>query len=94
MRNRPAAVFDNKHSKVKDDKDHFPIDTIGRGRNALAQCEKYTSAPSWWKGSLKELQNAVSRAVHIKYPSIKSEKKKKADLEMFIKSLANVSSQR
>lgn len=77
MRNKPAAVFDNKYPKVKDDKDHFPIDTIGRARNALARSHQYKAAPPWWKGSLKELQNAVSRAVHSEYPSIKSEKKKK-----------------
>lgn len=83
MRNKPAAVFDNKHSKVKDDKDHFPIDTIERARNALARSHQYSSAPSWWSGSLKELQNSVSRAVHSKYPSIKSEKKtKKAGIQI------------
>lgn len=88
MRNKPAAVFDNKHPKVKDDKDHFPIDTIGRGRNALARSHQYSKAPSWWSGSLKELQNAVSRAVHSKYPSIKSEgKKKKAGMEALLESL-------
>ena len=70
VRNRPAAVFDDKHPKVKDDKDHFPIDTIGRARNALARSHQYSSSPSWWSGSLKELQNAVKRAVKKKYPSI------------------------
>lgn len=88
MRNKPAAIFGDKHPKVKDDKDHFPIDTIGRARNALARSHQYTSAPSWWKGSLKELQSAVSRAVHSKYPSIKiSDKKKKAGMEALLKTL-------
>jgi len=88
VRNKPAAIFGDKHPKVKDDKDHFPIDTIGRARNALARSHQYTSAPSWWKGSLKELQSAVSRAVHSKYPSIKiSDKKKKAGMEALLKTL-------
>ena len=89
MRNKPAAIFGDKHPKVKDDKDHFPIDTIGRARNALARSHQYTSAPSWWKGSLKELQSAVSRAVHSKYPSIKisDKKKKKAAMEALLETL-------
>lgn len=70
IRNKPDAIFGDKHPKVKDDKDHFPIDTAGRARNALAQVQKYTSAPSWWKGSLEELKNSVSKAVKKKYPSI------------------------
>ena len=77
VRNKSSAIFGAKHPKVKDDKDHFPIDTIGRGRNALARAGQFSSAPSWWSGSLEELKSAVSRAVHGKYPSIKSEKKDK-----------------
>lgn len=70
VRNKPDAIFGDKHPKVKDDKDHFPIDTIGRARNALARVQQFSSAPPWWKGSLEELQKAVSRAVKKKYPSI------------------------
>lgn len=76
-RNKPAAVFDDKHPKVKDKKDHFPIDTIGRARNALARANQFDKAPEWWSGSLKELKNAVVRAVHAKYPSIKITEKAK-----------------
>jgi hypothetical protein len=37
---------------------------------------------------LKELQNAVRRAVHSKYPGIKiEENKKKAEFEIFLNSL-------
>ncbi len=77
VRNKPDAIFGDKHPKVKDDKDHFPIDTIGRARNALARVQQYSSAPPWWKGSLEELKNAVSRAVKKKYPSIEVGKDKK-----------------
>lgn len=70
-RNRPSPIFQSNHPKVKDNKDHFPIDTIGRGRNALARVNQFDKAPDWWKGSLKELKNAVVKAVAKKYPSIK-----------------------
>ena len=64
--------------KAADKKDHFPINDEAHGRNALAQVAKYTSAPPWYNGSLKSLQDLVSRKVHSKYPSIgKSEKKSK-----------------
>jgi hypothetical protein len=78
VRNRPSAIFESTHSKVKDKKDHFPIDTIGRARNALARANQFDSAPEWWSGSLKELKNAVVRAVKGKYPSIKVTEKSKS----------------
>jgi len=65
-------------SSAKDKKDHFPINSISQGRNALARVHQYSKAPSWYKGSLKGLQDLVSRKVHSKYPSIKSENKKKS----------------
>jgi hypothetical protein len=36
---------------------------------------QYSKCPPWWKGTLKSLQEAVSRKVHSKYPSIGKEKK-------------------
>jgi hypothetical protein len=78
VRNKPSPVFDDSNPKVKDDKDHFPINTIGRARNALARVNQYSKAPPWWKGTLEGLKKSVSRAVHKKYPSIKiSDKAKK-----------------
>lgn len=63
---------------AKDKKDHFPINDEDQARNALARVHQYSSAPSWYSGSLKGLQDAVSRKVHSKYPGIgKSDKKKK-----------------
>jgi hypothetical protein len=61
---------------AKDKKDHFPINDEGQARNALARVHQYSSAPAWYKGSLKSLQELVSRKVHSKYKGIgKSEKK-------------------
>lgn len=69
-RNRPSPVFQSTHPKVKDNKDHFPINDIAHARNALARANQYSSAPEWWDGSLQELKNAVARSVKAKFPSI------------------------
>ena len=64
--------------RAKDKKDHFPINDEGQARNALARVHQYSSAPSWYSGSLKGLQSLVSGKVHSKYPGIgKADKKKK-----------------
>jgi hypothetical protein len=63
--------------QAKDKKDHFPINDEDQARNALARVHQYSSVPSWYKGSLKGLQDLVSRKVHSKYPSIGKEKKSK-----------------
>ena len=73
IRNKPDPVFDDKNPKVTDSKDHFPINTIGRARNALARCQQFDSVPSWYKGTLKQLQDAVKKAVKNAYPSIDKE---------------------
>jgi hypothetical protein len=78
VRNKSSAIFESTHSKVKDKKDHFPIDTAGRARNALARANQFDSAPEWWSGSIKELKNAVVKAVKAKYPSIKVTEKSKS----------------
>lgn len=76
-RNRPAPIFDAKHPKVTDNKDHFPIDTIGRARNALARAGQFGSGkPSWYSGSAEQFKNSVRRAVKSKYPSIEVTEKK------------------
>jgi hypothetical protein len=61
--------------RAKDKKDHFPINDIDQARNALARVQQYDKVPSWYNGSLKGLQDAVSRKVHSKYPAIGKEKK-------------------
>ena len=69
-RNRPDPVFDDSSSKVKDDKDHFPINTLGRARNALARASQYSKKPAWYDGTLKSLVSRVRSKVKSKYPSI------------------------
>jgi len=69
-RNRPDPVFDDSSPKVKDDKDHFPINTLGRARNALARASQYSKKPAWYDGALKSLVSRVRSKVKSKYPSI------------------------
>ena len=73
-RSRPKPIFESTHPKVLDNKDHFPIDTVERGRNALARVNQYDEAPPWWGGSLKSLVSIVVREVHKKYPDIEVSK--------------------
>lgn len=70
VRNRGDVVFDNKHPKVTDNKDHFPINDADQARNALARVAQFDAAPKWWSGSLKQLQSAVRSAVSSKFPKI------------------------
>lgn len=69
-RSKSEPIFQSTHPKVTDNKDHFPIDTIGRARNALARVNQFEESPPWWKGSLKSLVSAVTKAVHKKYKGI------------------------
>lgn len=71
-------------SSAKDKKDHFPINDADQARNALARVHQYDKVPPWYGGSLKSLQELVSRKVHSKYPAIGKEKssKKKSSLEV------------
>lgn len=70
VRNRGKVVFSAESPSVKDKKDHFPINDADQARNALAQANKYTAAPPWYKGTLESLVSAVARAVKKHYPSI------------------------
>lgn len=70
-------------SSAKDKKDHFPINSESQARNALARVHQYSAAPPWYNGSLKSLQELVSRKVHSKYKGIgKSDKKKSSSLDI------------
>ena len=61
----------SSHPMVTDEKDHFPLDTIGRARNALARVVQYGSKkPKWWSGSLAQLKALIKRKVRSLYPSI------------------------
>lgn len=70
VRNRGDVCCDNTHPKVKDNKDHFPINSENQARNAVARVNQYYSVPSWWAGSLQDLVNTVTRAVKKKYKGI------------------------
>jgi hypothetical protein len=74
VRNRGDVVFPAESNSVKDDKDHFPINSEAQARNALARASQYSSSPSWYSGSLDTLVKKVSSAVHKKYPGIKVSK--------------------
>jgi hypothetical protein len=81
VRNRGTVVF--PALSCSDNKDHFPINDAGQARNALARSHQYTSVPSWYKGSLSSLQEAVRRKVKAKFPSIDvSPAKKKKSQEL------------
>lgn len=70
LRNRGDVVFPAEARKVKDDKDHFPINNVKQARNALARVNQYDRSPKWYDGTLKELKADVYSAVMDKYPSI------------------------
>ena len=81
VRNRGTACVPAE--KAKDKKDHFPINDADQARNALSRVHQYSSKPEWWSGSLKGLQDLVSRKVKAKYPKIDvGGKEKKSSLEV------------
>lgn len=86
VRSRGKVVFPAESPKVKDKKDHFPINNAAQARNALARAGQYDKVPPWYKGTLSELKNAVQRAVHKHYKSIEiSDKKADNYLDNIIK---------
>jgi hypothetical protein len=76
VRNRGNVVFPAASKKVKDNKDHFPINNENQARNALSRVAQYSSVPPWYSGSLEELKGAVQSAVKNKYPGIDVTKSK------------------
>ena len=77
QRSRGTCVFQNTDPKVKDNKDHFPINDLAHGRNALQRVEQYKSCPKWYDGTLKQVQDKVKREVYKKFPGLKSRKEKR-----------------
>jgi len=71
VRQRGDVVFPSNSPKVKDNKDHFPINDIGQARNALARAGQYDKVPPWYNGTLEGLKEAIRRAVRKKFPSVK-----------------------
>lgn len=70
VRNRGKVVFPAESKNVNDYKDHFPINDADQARNALARVAQYSSVPSWYDGSLEELQQKVRKEVKKAYPDI------------------------
>lgn len=70
IRNRGDCIFPAEHSKVTDNKDHFPINSESQARSALSYANHFSEAPPWYSGSLESLVNAVARKVHDKYSEI------------------------
>ena len=89
VRSRGKVVFPAESPKVKDKKDHFPINDADQARNALARVGQYDKAPPWYKGTLTELKSAVQRAVHKHYKGIEVTKKKASSYEEFIAKYAD-----
>jgi len=77
---RGKCVFQSSHAKVTDDKDHFPINSVKQARNALARAGQYNKSPSWYKGSLSQLQKTIQNAVKKAYPSIEVTEKVQTDI--------------
>lgn len=78
VRHRGKCVFPAESRRVKDKKDHFPINDADQARNALARANQYSKVPAWFDGTLAELAKAVANKVHKEYPSIEvTEKSKK-----------------
>ena len=71
VRNRGDVVLSANSKFVNDNADHFPINSIEQGRNALARVHQYDASPGWFEGDLESLIKKVTNAVHRKFPSIK-----------------------
>jgi len=78
VRNRGKVIFPASSNKVKDSKDHFPINDANQARNALSRVSQYTSVPKWYSGTLNELQKVVCSAVKNAYSDIEVSMKKKS----------------
>lgn len=89
VRSRGRVVFPAESSKVKDKKDHFPINDADQARNALARVGQYDKVPPWYKGTLTELKSAVQRAVHKHYKGIEVSGKKASSYEELIAKYAD-----
>lgn len=71
------AVFPADHAKVTDKKEHFPLGTEAQAKKALDQSAKLKEVPSWFKGTLKELVSAVTKAVKKAFPDLDTSDKAK-----------------
>lgn len=69
-KSRGEVVFTAGAERIKDNKDHFPINTLNQAKNALVRVAQYKSVPKWYDGPLSEVQDKVKAAVKKKYPEV------------------------
>lgn len=74
-KSRGTVIFPAESSKVKDKKDHFPINSESQARNAISRASQYKKVPPWYKGTLQALVDTVVRKVHSKYKKIEISEK-------------------
>lgn len=69
---RTDCVFPNDSPDVNDGKCHFPLNSLARGRAALAYASRYKELPAWYSGSmsLDEFVKHIADEVKKAYPSI------------------------
>ena len=69
---RRDFVFPADSTTVNDGKGHFPLNSLNRGRAALAFVARYDKLPKWYSGdmSLEEFKDHVRSEVKKTYPSI------------------------
>jgi hypothetical protein len=70
---RGTCCLPAEHKRVKDGKDHFPVNSVSQARNALSRVMQYERVPKWFNGKLSTLRNIVKKRVHEEYPSINIE---------------------
>jgi len=65
-------IFAADHEHITDEKPHFLLSDVALGRNALARIALYAEVPSWWSGTLEDLQAGVRVAVYERFPDLKT----------------------
>ena len=69
---RTDCIFPKDSPDVNDGKCHFPLNSLARGRAALAYASRYMELPAWYSGSmsLDEFVKHIADEVKKAYPSI------------------------
>ena len=69
---RTDCIFPKDSPDVNDGKCHFPLNSLARGRAALAYASRYKELPTWYSGSmsLDEFVKHIADEVKKAYPSI------------------------
>lgn len=69
---RTDCIFPKDSPDVNDGKCHFPMNSLARGRAALAYASRYKELPAWYSGSmsLDEFVKHIADEVKKAYPSI------------------------